>query len=104
MTLFMYCLFNDALRDSTITLRMISWLLRLNSQRTWCAMKGFWPNLIYCEAICPERLRKISEIFQDNGSSSVNINSGPPKHKTAEPKLDRDVRWCQASLSMPYWT
>jgi len=46
MTLFMYCLFNDASGTPTITLRIINWLLRSNSQRTWCAMKVFWPILI----------------------------------------------------------
>jgi len=64
-------------------------------------MKGSCPILIYCEAICLERLRKISEIFQNNRSSGGNINSGPPKNETAWPKLDRDVRWCQALLSIP---
>lgn len=83
---------------------MLHWLLRPNSQRTWRAMKGSWPILIYCEAICLERLRKISEIFQNNRSSVGNVNPGPPKHETAGPKLERDVRWCQVSLSIPDWT
>ena len=63
-------------------------------------MKGSWPILIYCAAIRLERLRNILEISQNNRSYGGNINPGPPKYEIAGPQLDRDVRWCQYSLTM----
>lgn len=102
MTLFMYCLFNDALRDSNYNASNDTLIIETQQSMNIMGNEGFLVHSNLLRNDLPGRTEKISEIFQNNRSSGGNINPGPPKHETARPKLDGDVRWCQDSLSIPY--
>jgi hypothetical protein len=47
-----------------------------------CGRKRSWPNLRYYPGICPERLRKTTEILSnDSQSPSSDLNLGPPEYE-----------------------